>query len=123
MASTWGSIGCVAITAKGVRCNRGHQTEIPIVFEWDPVSGVGVGAPSVPLCRMHNYLWDLEPGERVEIVFGWLGRGWNPVARCWTVTDTVYDMKDSRFVSPHWWALRRPLRFGECDRVVYNEAP
>lgn len=121
MASTFGTIGCVAITAKGRRCNAGHQTEIPITFTWDPVRGVGTGAPSVPLCRMHDYLWELDPADRVEIFGGWMGRAWNPDARCWTVCTAVYETKDGLFASPHWWALRRPIRFGVCDRVVYNE--
>lgn len=113
---------CVAITARGVRCARPHWTEYPITFEWDPVRGRGVGAPNAPFCRMHGYLWELEAGERIEIVGGWVGRGWNPDAKCWTVTTTVYESKTSLYASPHWYALRRDLVFGDCSRVVYDDA-
>jgi hypothetical protein len=114
--------GCVAITVRGQRCNRDHYTEIPITFSWDPIRGVGIEAPSAPFCRMHDYLWSLEPGERVEIVGGWMGRAWNPNAKCWTVLTTVYESRRDLGASPHWWALRRPAKFGACDRFVYSEA-
>ena len=103
---------CMAIDARGRRCGRYSYTEVPITFTWDPTNGRGTGGPGVTLCRLHDYLWELEPGECVEIVGGWLGRGWNPDAQCWTVTTTVYEKRDALFVSPHWWALRRPIKMG-----------
>jgi hypothetical protein len=117
---TWHHVACIGIDARGRPCNRRHQVEIPITFEWDPVAGRGIGAPSAPLCRLHDYLWDLEPHERVEIAHGWLGRAWNPGAGVWTVMTTVYETRDGLAASPHWWALRRATRFGDCSRVVYG---
>jgi hypothetical protein len=114
--------GCIAITVKGRRCCRPHASEQPITFEWDPVTGRGIGGPNVTLCRMHNYLWELDAADRIEIVGGWMGRAWNPDAECWTVCITVYDAKDGLFASPHWWALRRDLVFGDCSKIVYDDA-
>jgi hypothetical protein len=116
------NFGCIAILATGERCSRMHWTEYPITFAWDPIKGVGIDAPSATLCRMHGYLWELADGERVEIVGGWMGQAWNPDAKVWTVLTTVYESKDSLFASKHWWALRRPSVFGQCDRVRYDEA-
>ena len=122
-----GQVKCVAITARGLRCGRATQTEYPITFEWDPTKGHGTGGPGATLCRLHDYLWDLEPGECVEIVGGWLGRAWNPKANVYTVMTTVYEARDSLFVSPHWWALRRPIKMGyrepAYDQVVSETAP
>ena len=101
----WGQ-PCMAITARGQRCGRPHSIEVPVTFTWDPVRGIGYLAPLIGLCRMHDYVWDLEPGERVEIVDGWMGRGWNPDAECWTVLTTVYAARDAFDVSPEWYAQR-----------------
>ena len=105
-------MSCLAITARGYQCGREHWTECPITFSWDPTRGYGTGAPSVTLCHLHDYMWELEAHERVEIVGGWLGRAWNPEAKCWTVSTTVYAARDGLAASPHWWGLRRPIKTG-----------
>ena len=80
-----------------------------------------MGAPSATLCRVHTT--DGVRGDvRLEVVGGWLGDAWNPVANVWTVLVTVYETRDGLDASPHWWAMRRPVRFGECERVVYDTA-
>jgi len=116
--------GCVALTAKGLRCGRPHFTAIPITFSWDPVKGVGIGAPAATLCRMHDYLWELEPGDRVEVVGGWLGRARNEKAGVWTVLTTVCEAREGFQASLAWWALRRNTVFGDCsrDRETFDDA-
>ena len=116
------NFGCVAITVRGSRCCRPHYTEYPITFTWDPIKGVGVGGPSAPFCRMHGYLSELEPGERIEIVGGWIGRAWNSAAKVWTVLTTVYETKDGLTASKHWWALRHDTVFGDCSDITYDDA-
>ncbi len=60
---------------------------------------------------------------RLEVVGGWLGAAWNPDAKVWTVLTTVYETRDGLDASPHWWALRRPVRFNEpTTAVVYDDA-
>jgi hypothetical protein len=114
--------GCVALTVRGRRCGRPHMSEVGILFTWDPVKGVGIGGPNVTLCRMHRYMGDVAQAERFEIVGGWIGRAWNPDAKVWTVLVTVYERREGNEVSRHWWALRRPLVFGDCSRVNYDQA-
>lgn len=113
---------CVAITARGERCRCAAVCAHPITFTWDPIKGRGTGAPYATLCRMHDYVWSLAEGERVEVVGGWLGRGWNPDAKVWTVTTTVYESRAGFFASPHWYALRRKTVFGLSDETTYDEA-
>lgn len=116
------SSGCMAIAVPGERCNRRHFTEIPVMFAWDPVLGVGVGGPSITLCRMHNYLWSLPAEERVHIVGGWMGRAWNNEAEVWTVMTTVYETADGLDLSKVWWAQRRTTRFGQTPVDVAFDA-
>ena len=71
---------------------------------------------------MHDYRWDLDAGDRVEVVCGWAGRAWNDKASVWTVLTTVYADRVGFNASPHWWSLRRNVRFGHCDRVRYDDA-
>ena len=112
---------CVALDFRGKRCNRRTVCMVPTIFSWDPVKGVGVGGPHASLCRVHDT--DGVRGDvRLEVVGGWLGDAWNPVAKCWTVCLTVYETRDGLDASPHWWSLRRPVRFGVCDDVVYDDA-
>ncbi len=111
MTSQWGQ-PCVAITAKGRMCGHGHKTEIPCIWEWDPTTGRGIGGPSIPLCRMHDYLFALEEADRIEILGGWMGRGWNPDAECTTVSTTVYASKVGYQGSLEWWRLRQPIGMG-----------
>jgi hypothetical protein len=119
--SRWGQ-PCIAITARGTVCGRGHSSEFPCTFAWDPVRGRGVGGPTIPLCRLHDYMWSLEAHERVQIVGGWMGRAWNAKASVWTVLTTVYETRDGLETSAHWWALRRSKRFGVIDDVSYHAA-
>jgi hypothetical protein len=114
--------GCVALTARGKRCGRPHFTEVPIIFEWDPIRGRGTSGPSACFCRMHSYMAFGQDAERFEIVGGWIGRAWNPDAEVWTVMVTVYEARDGLYASPHWWALRRETVFGDCSRVTYDRA-
>ena len=114
--------GCAALTVRGRRCGRPHYTEYPVTFSWDPIKGVGVGGPHIPLCRMHGYLHELERHERIQIVGGWMGAAWNPDAKVWTVLTTVYETKDGLDASKHWWALRYDAVFGDCYRETYDEA-
>ena len=122
MSHFYSTFGCLAITARGNRCGHRHQVEVPVTFAWDPVRGVGVGAPSIMLCRMHDYLWSLDVSDRVQIVGGWMGRAWNPGAKVWTVMTTVYESKDGLTVSRHWWSLRHDTKFGDCKDVAYEDA-
>lgn len=112
----------MAITVSGDRCNRRHYTAIPVEFAWDPVLGVGVGGPSVTLCRMHDYMWSLAAGERVQIVGGWMGRARNDEAEVWTVMTTVYGARDGLYLSKVWWAQRRTTRFGQTSVDVAFDA-
>lgn len=89
-----------------------------MTFTWDPVAGAGTGAPPIPLCRMHAYLWDLEPADRVEIMAGWMGRAWNPKGQCWTVMTTVYETRDGLEAAKRWWALRQAIVAGADLKVV-----
>lgn len=114
--------GCVALTVRGRRCGRSHCSATGITFAWDPVKGIGVGGPAATFCRMHDYMSFTEGGERFAIVGGWIGRAWNPVAKVWTVLVTVYESRDSLFASKHWWSLRRPLKFGDCSHITYDQA-
>ena len=116
------SFGCVAIMVRGRRCGHAHFCEVPITFEWDPTKGVGIGGPHAPFCRMHNYHWDLERHERIQVVGGWLGYAWNAKAKVWTVMTTVFEAKDGFDLSKHWWELRHPIRTGVCERIRYDEA-
>ena len=112
---------CVAMTFRHQRCGRRYFTEWPIAFEWDPVKGIGIGAPSATFCRMHDPI-NLRGPERMEVVGGWIGAAWNPRAKVWTVLTTVYETRDGLQVAKHWWSLRRPTRFGVTDSVTYDEA-
>jgi len=120
MISPW-SRGCVALDFRGRRCGRRCVTIVPIIFEWDPVRGVGTGGPSANLCRVHN-LDGVRQDVRVEVIGGWLGDAWNPQANVWTVLTTVYATKEGLEASPHWWAMRRPIRAGEMGKdEVYDD--
>lgn len=113
---------CVAIDFRGRRCNRRTVCIAPVTYEWDPVRGVGVGGPSLTLCRVHD-LDDVRGPVRMEVVGGWVGAAWNPKANVWTVLTTVYETRDGLDASRHWWALRRPMRFGDTStEVVYDDA-
>jgi hypothetical protein len=116
------AFGCVALTARNNRCSRRYYTEYTITFTWDPIAGKGIGAPSAPFCRMHGYLWELPPEDRIAIVGGWIGRAWNPYDQCYTVLTTVYQEQTGFRASEHWWALRRDVFFGDCTRITYDEA-
>jgi hypothetical protein len=116
----WGH-ACVALDFRGRRCGRRSVCEFPITFTWDPVRGVGTGAPSATFCRMHEP-WGLKGPDRMAVVGGWLGDAWNPEAKVWTVLTTIYETKDGLAASLHWWALRRPTIFGVCEDVVYDDA-
>ena len=94
---------------------------VPIHFSWDPQRGIGEAAPSATLCRVHDTDGVRGP-VRLEVVGGWFGEAWNPTAKVWTVLWSVYATKDGLDASPHWWAMRRPVRFGVQDEVVYDEA-
>ena len=119
--SQW-SRRCLALDFRGKRCNRRIASIVPILFSWDPVRGVGTGAPSATLCRVHG-LDGVHGDVRLEVVGGWLGAAWNPDAKVWTVLTTVYETRDGLDASPHWWALRRPVRFNEpTTAVVYDDA-
>lgn len=65
---------------------------------------------------------DLHGPDRVAVVGGWLGNAWNPKAKVWTVLTTVYETRNGFMPSQHWWALRRPTKFGVCEDVVYDDA-
>ena len=118
------SYGCLAILATGpkVRCGRPHCAESSCIFDWDPIKGVGIAGPDVTLCRMHDYLWSLEPGDRIEVVGGWLGRVRNVDADCYTVLEAVFEHQTGDAYSNHWWSLRRETRFGDCTRMTYDQA-
>ena len=118
-AEGWGN--CVAMTVRGRRCGRTAQELLTVTFKWDPVRGVGVGGPDLPLCRMHG-IGEMRGSDRFEVVGGWVGAAWNPEARVWTVLTTVYETRGGFGASRHWWAKRRPTKFGVCERVVYDDA-
>lgn len=107
----WGD-PCMAITARGKPCGRPHRCEQPVTFAWDPAMGVGIGAPPVKLCGVHNYVWDLAPEDRVEIAGGWYGRVWNHEAGVWTVLCAVFEDRTGENLAPEWWARRANLAFG-----------
>jgi hypothetical protein len=113
--------GCVALDYRGRRCGRPHFSEVPITFTWDPVRGIGIGAPAATLCRMHDWCGVNGP-VRLEVVGGWMGDAWNPDAKVWTVLTTVYATRDGLTASPHWFAMRQPTRFGQNERVTYDQA-
>jgi len=119
----WGR--CIAIV-DGRRCKLGARAHCPVTFAWDPIKGVGIGGPHVPLCSVHNSKhWRLKGGERFRIIGGWYGYIWNSQAKVWTVLQSVFRSRTSHKYADAWWSLRFNTEFGVFtakDRQTFDEA-
>lgn len=113
VASIYNGTCCAVVN--GRRCARWFAQARPVLWRWDPSSGIGDSGPYVVLCRIHarKYQRTLEPfrnrtgalAPRMRIAGGWLG----PYNRH-NYGDAVWSHASTETWRPAaaWWRHRGP---------------
>ena len=115
MTDDYSNARCCAIRTNGKRCRGRWNTAAPCTYQWDPVAGVGKGAPYIVLCRYHRrWIWDadgIKSGARFPVVHrGWLG-AYNEYGYGTCVLSAPTGWKAAK-----WWAAHSfPVRFGGSE--------